>query len=379
MHYETIFISNATKKNDLLDFFILMFNIETMTHAHNIYIHVPFCISKCNYCAFFSRAVAPDWESYKKQILHEIDFWHDKFGQINVPTIFFGGGTPSLMPTNIFGDIINYVAHRFDLSNCSEITVESNPGTMSAQKLDDFIKCGLSRLSVGVQSFDNDELQFLGRRHDAECAIKILDMAMQKNIRVSADFIYGLPNHNTENIIRLCNQINEIGLKHVSMYELTIEKNTPFGQMNLNMPDNNTMADMYLAIQDHLNLPRYEVSNYAAPGHTCRHNQNVWDGAPYIGLGHGAHGRVFMNNTWFEQSGGDIKYNEISNKTRAVEKLMTGMRTMRGATIDNDIKNVLDFDFINSHNGLVKIQNDRICATDAGILILDDLLVDILR
>ncbi len=363
----------------MLDFFILSFNIHVMSPAHNIYIHVPFCISKCNYCAFFSRAIAPDWESYKNQILSEVDFWHNKLGRVNVPTIFFGGGTPSLMPTNIFADIINHIAKKFDLSNCSEITLESNPGTLDTQKLDDFIKSGMSRLSVGVQSFDDNELKFLGRRHDAKCAKKLLDIAMQKNIRVSADFIYGLPNHNVQNVINLCNQINKIGLQHASLYELTIEKNTPFGRMNLNMPNNDTMADMYLAIQDNIKLPRYEVSNYAARDNHCKHNENIWDGAPYIGLGHGARGRVFMDGVWFEQSGGDIKFNAIDDTTRAIEKLMTGLRTMRGATIDNDIKNVLDFDFINSHNALVKIDGDKIYATDAGILILDDLLVDILR
>ena len=350
-----------------------------MNPAHNIYIHVPFCVSKCNYCAFFSRAIAPDWQSYRNQILTEVDFWYNKLGCVNVPTIFFGGGTPSLMPINIFEDIINYIAKKFDLSDCAEITLESNPGTLDEKTLSDFIKCGVSRLSVGVQSFDDDELKFLGRRHDAKCAIKLLDVAMQKNIRVSADFIYGLPQHNVQNIINLCNQINKIGLQHASLYELTIEKNTPFGRMNLDMPNNDTMADMYLAIQDNLDLPRYEVSNYAAAGHTCKHNENIWGGAPYIGLGHGARGRIFMKNQWFEQSGGDIKCDKIADTARAIEKLMTGLRTMRGATIDNAMKNVLDFDFINSHNALVKIDGDKIYATDAGILILDDLLVDVLR
>ncbi|MCQ2581007.1 MAG: radical SAM family heme chaperone HemW [Alphaproteobacteria bacterium] len=366
-------------KNDLLDFFILSFNIHGMNLPHNLYIHIPFCISKCNYCAFFSRAIAPDWEYYQNQILHEIDFWHNKLGHIKIPTIFFGGGTPSLMPVETFNNIINHISSRFDLSDCVEITLESNPGTLDEKKLDDFITCGVSRLSVGVQSFNDNELNFLGRRHDAKTAIKLLDTAMQKNIRVSADFIYGLPGHNVQNIISLCNKINEIGLQHASLYELTIEKNTPFGQMNLNMPNNDAMADMYLAIQDNIKLPRYEVSNYATHEHICRHNQNIWDGAPYIGLGHGARGRVFMDNTWFEQSGGDIKFEKISDDARAIEKLMTGLRTMRGMIIDDAIKNVLDFDFINAHNDLVKIEHNVIRATDTGILILDDLLVDILR
>ena len=347
--------------------------------SHNIYIHVPFCVSKCNYCAFFSRAVAPDWETYQVNICREIDFWATKLGRVSVPTVFFGGGTPSLMPIHIFDAIMQHLRDKFDLSGCTEVTLESNPGTITAEKLHDFISCGVTRLSIGIQSLTDEELKFLGRKHDVKTALELLDSAQKSGIETSADFIYGLPHHRTENVIALCNQINSLGLKHASLYELTIEKNTPFGRMNLDMPSNDDMADMYMAIGDHLALARYEVSNYAAPGHECKHNQNVWDGDAYIGLGQGAKGRVFMDGTWFEQSGGDIQYSAISGDTRAMEKIITGLRTMRGISLGLDIKNVLDIDFINSHNDLVKIENNRLVATDKGLLILDDLLVNITR
>lgn len=350
-----------------------------MSVPHNIYIHVPFCISKCNYCAFFSRAISPDWDSYATQILSEVDFWAQRLGRVSVPTIFFGGGTPSLMPTKIFNKIIKHISEKFDLQNCSEITLESNPGTLDETKLREFIDCGLTRLSVGVQSFDDDELKFLGRQHDAATAIKILESAQRANIDVSADFIYGLPGHNVRHIISVCDKINQIGLKHASLYELTIEKNTPFGQMNLDMPDNDEMADMYLAIEKNLNLPRYEVSNYAKPENICIHNKNVWLGGAYIGLGHGARGRVFMNNTWFEQYGGDIKYQKIDDDTRALERIITGLRTIYGVALDDKTKNILDIDFIKNNNDLVQIKGNRLIATDKGILILDDLLVNLTR
>ncbi len=350
-----------------------------MNCPHNIYIHVPFCIAKCNYCAFFSSAIAPDWESYQKSICAEIDFWANKLGRIKVPTIFFGGGTPSLMPISVFQSIMQKLNSTFDLSDCVEITLEANPGTLDNAKLRDFIANGINRISIGVQSLDDDELKFLGRKHDSETALNFLDAALNTNVKVSADFIYGLPNHNVQNIIKLCNDINSIGLQHASLYELTIEPNTPFGKMNLSMPSNDEMADMYLAISDHLRLPRYEVSNYATPGNECRHNQNVWDGDAYIGLGHGAAGRVFMNNSWFEEYGGDIKYTKIDNRTRAIECVMTGLRTARGARITNEVKNVVDIDFINSHNDLVIINDNHIRATDKGLLTLDDLLVHIIK
>ena len=142
-------------------------------------------------------------------------------------------------------------------------------------RLDEFIANGANRLSIGVQSLNDDELQFLGRRHNVAKAMRLIDVAKSRNIRVSADFIYGLPRHNAKSVEKLCNEINKIGLTHCSMYELTIEPSTPFGKMNLDMPSNTEMAEMYNVIGETLNLPRYEVSNYAVPGFECRHNQNV--------------------------------------------------------------------------------------------------------
>ncbi len=350
-----------------------------MNNPHNIYIHVPFCISKCNYCAFFSRAIAPDWESYAQGICSEIDFWADKLGSISIPTVFFGGGTPSLMPVSVFESIMKHLNRRFDMSKCAEVTLESNPGTLTNEKLADFISNGVTRLSVGVQSFDDEELKFLGRQHDAKTAIALLEFAQKTGIRVSGDFIYGLPEHNVEKVISLCDKINQFGLQHASLYELTIEPNTPFGRMNLNMPNNDEMADMYTAISENLELPRYEVSNYAIHGFECKHNQNIWDGDAYIGLGNGAMGRVFMNNSWFEQSGGDIKYSVLSDYERAIERVITGLRTMRGVVLDNQVKNIVAIDFVNAHNDLVNIKDNRLVATDSGILVLDDLLTKLIR
>ena len=135
-----------------------------MTFAHNIYIHVPFCISKCNYCAFFSRACAtPDWDSYTNGIIREIDYWTEKLGKIDVPTIFFGGGTPSLMPTEYFAKIMNQLYAKFNIEPDTETTLESNPKTIDSKRLDEFISLGVNRISIGVQSLNDDELKFLGR------------------------------------------------------------------------------------------------------------------------------------------------------------------------------------------------------------------------
>lgn len=351
-----------------------------MTVAHNIYIHVPFCMSKCNYCAFFSRACsAPDWEKYTNGILSEIDYWTSKLGKIDVPTIFFGGGTPSLIPPEYFAKIIRHLHTSFNILPNVEITLESNPGTLNATKLDEFITNGVNRLSIGVQSLNDDELAFLGRRHTAHDAMELVCAAQKRNIRVSADFIYGLPNHNAKSVEKLCIDINAIGLKHCSMYELTIEPDTPFGKMNLDMPSNTDMAEMYNTITNTLALPRYEVSNYAVPNYECKHNQNVWDGDAYIGIGIAAAGRVFMNNTWYEQSGGEIKFEPMSENARAIEKVITGMRTMRGVLLANDVQHVLNMEYIKNHKDLVTISGNRMCATEHGLLILDDLLLNVIK
>ncbi|MFQ6704330.1 MAG: radical SAM family heme chaperone HemW [Alphaproteobacteria bacterium] len=351
-----------------------------MAVAHNIYIHVPFCVSKCNYCAFYSFACSnPDWDKYSNDICGEIKLWSMKIGKINIPTIFFGGGTPSLMPVKTFEKIINCIKDSFALDENCEITLESNPGTIDKNKLCDLVSLGVNRLSVGVQSLKDDELKFLGRIHNVKQAIDLLNVAQDMGLRVSADFIYGLPNHNVKTVIDLCNDINKLELNHVSLYELTIEKNTPFGKKNLKMPDNETMADMYIAIGEHLSLPRYEVSNYATPGFECRHNQNIWNGDAYIGTGRGAAGRVFINNIWYEQRGNNELFEPISNGTRAMEKILTGLRTIRGVKLTDDVKNQIDFNWVNAHKDLVEIENEYLHTSEHGLLILDEITADIIK
>lgn len=351
-----------------------------MNCPHNIYIHVPFCVKKCNYCAFYSIAcAAPDWKKYTDEICSELKFWAEKLGKISVPTIFFGGGTPSLMPVTIFEQIIRCIRDNFDVVKDCEISLESNPGTLDMENLRAFVSNGLNRLSVGVQSLDDEELKFLGRIHNAKQATDLLDSAMNMGLRVSGDFIYGLPNHNKKSVIDLCNQINKIGLSHVSMYELTVEENTLFGKSHLQTPDNDTKAQMYLAISENLILPRYEVSNYAMPGQECRHNQNVWAGKAYIGIGRGAAGRVNVNGVWYEQRGNNEQFDVLSDDMRAVEKIITGIRTVRGVQLTPDVSKQINFDWVKNHNDLVCQNDEYLWASSKGFLLLDNLILDLIK
>ncbi len=351
-----------------------------MNIPHNLYIHVPFCMSKCKYCAFFSTACTnPDWKKYADDICGEIKFWSDKVGRVMVPTVFFGGGTPSLMPVEFFEQIMNCIHANFDVSKDCEITLESNPGTLDENKLRSFVSNGVNRLSVGVQSLNDDELIFLGRKHNVAQSLKLLESGQKLGIRVSADFIYGLPEHNEKSVKILCEQINKLHLTHVSMYELTIEKNTPFGKMNLKMPDNETMAQMYVAIGENLDLPRYEVSNYASPHNECRHNQNIWAGDAYIGIGRAAAGRPYINGEWYDEMGNYERLEKISTKTRAIEKIITGMRTMTGVWLSDDVKPLINFDWVARHDDLVATNGKNLYATPRGILFLDNIMLELIK
>lgn len=350
-----------------------------MLSAHNIYIHVPYCAAKCRYCAFFSHACKkPDWTQYAAGICAEIRTWHERLGRIPAPTVFFGGGTPSLMPPKIFARIMDELHRCFDIAPDTEITIEANPGTIDRNTLLEFIKAGVNRLSVGVQSLNDDELRYLGRIHSVRDARTLLDAAMETGLRTSADFIYALPGWNADTVRKLCRDINKIGLTHCSLYELTIEDGTPIALENPTMPDNDAMADMYCAITDELSLPRYEISNYAAPGDECRHNMNVWDGEPYIGIGRGAAGRVLIDGVWYEQTGGaDGVCRPISNHDRGVERVITGLRMTRGVKMDSVTTPVLNAEYIDTHPELVRRRGDRLATTERGRLILDDLLVNL--
>lgn len=337
-------------------------------------------MSKCNYCAFFSTACAkPDWQKYANDIYGELNFWSEKIGRVNIPTIFFGGGTPSLMPVDVFEQIMNCIQKNFSIDENCEITLESNPGTLNENKLKDFMSNGVNRLSIGVQSLSDDELKFLGRKHTVAQSLNLLDVAQNLHLRVSADFIYGLPNHNEKSVINLCRQINELNLSHVSMYELTIEKNTPFGRQNLKVPNNETMAQMYMAIPENLDLARYEVSNYASFGEECRHNQNIWTGDAYVGIGQGAAGRPYIDGVWYDEMGNHERFEAIDNHTRAIEKIITGMRTIRGVLLDDETEKQIDMNWIKNHSDLVILSGRYLHATPKGMLILDKITLDLIK
>lgn len=302
---------------------------------------------------------------------------------IFVPTIFFGGGTPSIMPVDIFKKIMAATRIRFDVAPNAEITLESNPGTLDASRLREFMAAGVNRLSIGVQSLDDGILKFLGRAHSAADARKLVRAAGDLGLRTSCDFIYGLPGQTVADVRKMCRDILDLGISHASLYELSIEPGTPFAAQKIKVPSNETCAEMYHAIREELapGLHRYEVSNYAAPGEECRHNQNIWAGEPYIGIGPAAAGRVLMDGKWYEtinDKNDGLKTEIMDNRDRAVEKIITGLRTAAGVKLTDDVRKVIDWDFINGNPGYFLINEDTLCVAPDKLIFLDGLLIKII-
>jgi oxygen-independent coproporphyrinogen III oxidase len=332
----------------------------------NLYVHVPFCKKKCNYCAFHSTCpTVIDWDKYTDEIISQLNQFHIQDYHIN--TVFFGGGTPSLMPVKYGDKIIS----KLNMAPGCEWTLESNPKTISSLELKDWKDLGLNRLSIGIQSFDDKELEFLGRIHNVADALKLIDAANDLNLRVSGDFIYGLPGQIVSNVIKLCEQINNTGLKHASLYELTIEQGTKF--QDLPEIDDTLGAEMYQAIQDNLNLKRYEISNYGEP---CLHNSNVWAGDEYIGVGESAAGRIKIDGKWFETKivNGEIVQNSLTDRERAMEMIMTGLRTMVGVRTTNLPAHIINWDFVVKNPEYFNKDGNFLKMTESGIQILDWLI-----
>ena len=258
-----------------------------------LYIHIPFCVKKCNYCDFYSVVPTADIkERYIESLLREIKKWGERTAR-PIDTMYIGGGTPSLLSEAELSAVFGAAREAFTLADDAEITVEVNPG----DNLAPFLKCaaelGVNRVSIGVQSCTDSELCVLGRRHtakDAEAAVLAARNAGIKN--VSADIIIGLPNSSEETLKASIDGILDLKTEHISAYILKVEKGTPFDLMKIRVPDDDIVTDQCLqlcaALRD-AGYEHYEISNFAKPGYQSRHNNSYWRLKEYIGIGPSAH------------------------------------------------------------------------------------------
>ena len=266
-----------------------------------LYIHIPFCIRKCLYCDFlsvdYSDIIA---KNYIRALCQELSLRKSEAQMLK--TIYIGGGTPSILPEECFDELFACLKDNFAISSEAEITVEANPGTVTEQKAKKLISLGVNRLSIGVQSFNDNELKTLGRAHRSEDALKAIEIIKKAGFQnFSIDLMYAIPGQTEDTWTHSLLQSAGIAPEHISAYELTPEEKTPLHGLlesgALNMPDEEIVLKMYDLAIDYLKLNKYEhyeISNFALQGSKCIHNLNYWNRGEYIGAGAGAHS--FINS-----------------------------------------------------------------------------------
>ena len=273
----------------------------------SLYIHVPFCQTKCPYCDFNTyQGIENLMESYLQALTTELGLWGKVLGHPTVTTVFFGGGTPSYLPEGFVLRILDAARATFEVRSDAEMTVEANPGDLRMEASQRLLAEGVNRLSIGVQSLDNDLLSMLGRRHDAVQAVAALQSARVSGFRnVNLDLMYGLPNQTLVQWHETLGQLVLLEPEHVSLYALTLEEGTPMQrwiqQGKLPEPDPDLAADMYHHAEEVLaaaGYHHYEISNWSLPGFPSRHNLAYWRLLPYLGVGPGAHSQLGEYRFW---------------------------------------------------------------------------------
>ena len=319
--------------------------IKNLQKGIGLYVHIPFCVRKCLYCDFCSVAVDAVLRGrYVDALIAEIESYR---GRINycVNSIFFGGGTPSILSAEEFVKIVASIRAVFDISENCEFTVEANPRTLTSAKLEAYKSCGVNRLSIGMQSIHEKELKKLGRIHTFEDFFVSFGMARAAGFsNINVDLMYGIPGQTLRSLKKTVNTLVALSPEHISCYGLIIEENTPFFEMKneLDLPGEEEEYRMYEYICDKLGeagYSHYEISNYAKAGFECRHNLKYWHDEEYIGIGVSSHsyfeGRRFYNSNGFSEyfSYDEAKYRQRENELSGIQKdeyIMLRLRLSEG-------------------------------------------------
>lgn len=367
----------------------------------SLYIHIPWCIKKCPYCDFNSYAIQngiPE-KAYTKALLSDLKHDLPLMQNRTIKSVFLGGGTPTLFSPKAIEDILTAASSFFDDSNI-EITLEANPGTMEHQDFRDYQSAGVTRISLGVQSFQNDKLSILGRIHTIDETNRAIDSIMKANFNsYNLDIMYGLPNQTVQEALFDLTTALTYSPPHLSWYNLTIEPNTVFQQKKPPLPNDDAIAEMESSgkalLKSH-GLLQYEVSAYSQIGHACQHNLNYWQFGDYIGIGAGAHGKItdFHNHTitryWktrYPKNYLEAEFNYlagskiISPPERPIEFMLNALRLNNGISIAYfEERTQLPIVTIASKlkkaesRGLLTVYNQTIIPTPLGRQFLNDLL-----
>lgn len=378
----------------------------SLTEPLALYVHWPFCVSKCPYCDFNSHVRASvDQEAWREALL--CDLRHEAISGPGRPltSIFFGGGTPSLMPPATVAAIISMADQLWGLAPEIEITLEANPSSVEAARFRDLASAGINRISLGLQALQDEALRFLGRAHDVSEGLKALDTAQSSFARVNFDLIYARPGQSVETWEAELGQALLFGCEHLSLYQLTVEPGTRFATMaadgRLAMPDADLGADLFEATRAMTaasGLPAYEISNHARPGCESRHNLTYWRYGDYLGVGPGAHGRRAGTATqrhrkpenWLkaiDRNGSGLQSEVLLQPPeRAREALVMGLRLEEGidlailsARTGQPRELLVDHQAVTSleRHGLLLLTGNRLKITGQGMPLLDRILAEI--
>ena len=363
----------------------------------SIYVHWPFCKTKCPYCNFNSHArIVVQHDQWEDAFLKEIEFLHTLIENKKITSIFFGGGTPSLMKPKTVDVILKKINFLAEFCEDIEITLEANPNSIERKKFIEFKAAGINRISIGIQSFNNHNLKFLGRLHRTYDSLKALEVARSVFKNYSFDLMYCLPNQKVIEWEKELNTVLQYIDYHISCYQLTIDKGTNFFldlRSNIfNMPQEQIAIQMYILTHDILQshgIHQYEISNYSRSGYSCRHNVNYWRLNNYVGIGPGAHSRYYYNDCiystinyydpkkWYQYLRNN-KYplqhkKKLTQNAQLFDKLTMGLRLNQGVPISyisntNAIKALIKDDFLTMNT------SNLVACTLKGRLILNYLI-----
>ncbi|WP_242992083.1 radical SAM family heme chaperone HemW [Clostridium sp. AM25-23AC] len=372
-----------------------------------LYLHMPFCVRKCAYCDFLSFPTDQETQNlYTRRLREDIDAMGKKYGDIPVDTIFIGGGTPSVPDSALIVGIMEHVRKAFHVAEGAEISMEANPGTVTREKLTDYRRAGINRLSFGLQSANDRELKLLGRIHTWAEFLESFHLARECGFtNINIDLMSALPGQTRESWKDTLKRVTDLNPEHISAYSLIIEDGTPFGEKYGSeegrklLPDEDSEREMYYETKRFLQdcgYERYEISNYAKPGRACRHNIGYWTGLPYLGLGLGA--SSYMDGCRFavnsdmkqyleEKPGMFTDVEKLTKKDMEEEFFYVGLRMTAGVSLP-EFERRFGVSAKDVYPGLMEMfveekaavfQGDRFVLTDYGLDVSNYIMAQFLQ
>lgn len=361
----------------------------------SLYIHIPFCLKKCNYCSFYSINWNQGIEGlYLKSILKEIELTKE-FSHL-LETLYIGGGTPSCLSIESLEKLFVSLRENFKTKNDVEFSIEINPATVDKEKLNLMRSYGINRLSIGVQSLNDRELSFLGRIHSSDDALKTVDLAVNEGFdNISIDLIYGIPGQILKSWKTTLNKLVTRDIQHISCYELSIDRHTKIAKEldsgNFSLPPEEETVAMYEFATEFLEsrgFKKYEISNFAQPGFQCRHNINYWSAVPYLGIGPSAHS--FIDRKRFHNPSNLFSYAEhlidgkpawtndytVDKTEELKERVFLGLRMKDGVILTNPC--IIEMLGSPEYKNLISISGNRVRLTDKGMILSNEIFARVL-